>query len=52
MLEGELVDSDDSVFRPGDFVSFPPGSRHWLEAPVGCLIAVFLRGANRPIDDG
>ena len=52
VLEGELVDSDGSVFRRGDFVSFPPGSRHWSEAPGGCLIAIFLRGANRLIDDG
>lgn len=47
VLEGELVDSDGKVFRPGDFVRYAPGSEHWSAAPQGCLIAVFLRGYNR-----
>jgi quercetin dioxygenase-like cupin family protein len=50
MLEGELVDNDGTVFRTGDYVGFAPGSRHFSVAPGGCLIAVFMRGPNRPLD--
>ena len=41
ILEGDLVDSDGSVFGPGDFVSYEAGTHHnsWTEG--GCLIAVF-----------
>ena len=41
ILEGDLVDSDGTVFGPGDFVSYDAGTHHnsWTEA--GCLIAVF-----------
>ncbi len=52
VLEGELVDDDGTVFRTGDFVSFGPGSRHSSAAPGGCLLAVFLRGENRLIEEG
>jgi anti-sigma factor ChrR (cupin superfamily) len=40
VLEGDLVDSDGTVFGPGDFVSYEGGTRHnsWTEG--GCLIAV------------
>jgi anti-sigma factor ChrR (cupin superfamily) len=41
MLEGELVDSDGTVFRPGDFVSYAAGTRHNSWTETGCLIAVF-----------
>jgi anti-sigma factor ChrR (cupin superfamily) len=41
VLEGDLVDSDGSTFRSGDFVSYQPGTEHnsWTEG--GCLLAVF-----------
>jgi hypothetical protein len=41
VLEGDLVDSDGTVFRPGDFVSYELGTHHnsWTEG--GCLLAVF-----------
>jgi anti-sigma factor ChrR (cupin superfamily) len=41
ILEGDLVDSDGTTFRPGDFVSYQPETHHnsWTES--GCLIAVF-----------
>lgn len=41
VLEGDLVDSDGTVFGPGDFVSYAPGTQHnsWTEG--GCLIVVF-----------
>lgn len=41
MLEGELIDSDGTVYKTGDFVSFEPGSRHGSHTETGCLIAVF-----------
>ncbi len=50
VLEGELVDNDGTVFREGDYVAFLPGTRHVSAAPGGCLLAVFMRGANRLLD--
>ena len=41
ILEGDLVDSDGTVFRPGDFVSYEPGTRHNSWTKTGCLLAVF-----------
>jgi anti-sigma factor ChrR (cupin superfamily) len=40
ILEGDLVDSDGTVFRAGDFVSYRPGTRHSSRSERGCLIAV------------
>lgn len=40
ILEGTLTDSDGTVFRTGDFVSYEGGTHHsWTDD--GCLIAVF-----------
>lgn len=50
VLEGELEDCDGAVYRPGDFVSFRPGSRHSSTSRDGCLLLVFLRGNNRAIE--
>jgi len=47
MLEGELTDPDDKVFRKGDFVTFEPGSQHSSYTKDGCLIIVFMRGINQ-----
>lgn len=41
VLEGELVDSDGAVFKPGDFVSFAPGTHHSSRTETGCLLLVF-----------
>ena len=41
VLEGDLVDSDGTVFGPGDFVSYEPGTHHNSWTETGCLIAVF-----------
>ena len=41
ILEGELIDDDGAVFRPGDFVSYAAGTRHNSRTDTGCLIAVF-----------
>ena len=40
IVEGTLMDSDGTVFRAGDFVSYRGGVHHsWTE--TGCVIAVF-----------
>jgi anti-sigma factor ChrR (cupin superfamily) len=41
ILEGDLVDSDGTVFGPGDFVSYEAGTHHNSWSETGCLIAVF-----------
>lgn len=41
ILEGDLVDSDGTVFGPGDFVSYEAGTHHNSHSVGGCLIAVF-----------
>ena len=52
VLEGSLVEPDGTVLRPGDFISFPPGSRHHSHSPDGCLLLVYLRGYNRRLAPG
>ena len=41
ILEGDLVDSDGTVFLAGDFVSYQAGTHHNSWTEKGCLIAVF-----------
>src|SRR5712691_11775872 len=41
VLEGDLVDSDGTVFGAGDFVSYEAGTRHCSSTRSGCLLAVF-----------
>ena len=49
MLDGELIDPDNKIFKKGDFVTFEPGSGHSSHTKNGCLILVFMRGKNKPI---
>ena len=49
VLDGELTDSDNTVFRKGDFVTFEPGSVHSSQTNRGCLLLVFQMGINRSI---
>jgi len=49
VLDGELIDLDNKVFKKGDFVTFEPGSAHSSYTKNGCSILVFLRGKNKPI---
>ena len=49
MLEGELIDPDNKIFKKGDFVTFEPGSTHSSSTKDGCLILVFMRGINKPL---
>jgi len=41
VLEGDLVDSDGTVFTSGYFVSYEAGTHHNSWTENGCLIAVF-----------
>ena len=46
ILDGELIDVDNKVFKKGDFVTFEPGSVHSSYTKNGCLILVFMREKN------
>jgi len=49
VLEGELTDSDGTVYRAGDCVSLKPGSRHVSVSKKGLISAVFVRGGFRTL---
>jgi anti-sigma factor ChrR (cupin superfamily) len=49
MLEGELVDPDNKVFKKGDFITYEPSSSHSSYTKNGCLLLVFQRSKNIPI---
>jgi anti-sigma factor ChrR (cupin superfamily) len=51
ILEGELIDSDEVIFKKGDFVTFEPGSKHSSHTKKGCLILTFMRGINKPSEE-
>ena len=46
MLDGELIDPDDKIFKKGDFITFEPGSSHSSYTKTGCLLLVFQRARN------
>ena len=46
MLDGELIDPDDKIFKKGDFITFEPGSFHSSYTKTGCLLLVFQRARN------
>ena len=50
LLKGELIDPDGKIFKQGDFVSFGPGTKHSSHTKDGCLILVFMRGINKPLN--
>jgi len=50
ILEGELSDHDGWIYRPGDCVSLPKGSRHFSTSQTGAIVAVFVRGGFTTID--
>ena len=49
ILEGELIDEDNTSFKKGDFISYKPGSKHSSFTKKGCLLLVFLRQKNKAI---
>ena len=46
LLDGELIDPDNKVFKKGDFITFEPGSSHSSYTKTGCLLLVFQRARN------
>ena len=46
MLDGELIDLDNKIFKKGDFITFEPESSHSSYTKTGCLILVFMRTRN------
>ena len=49
ILDGELIDEDNTTFKKGDFISYKPGSKHSSFSKKGCLLLVFLRKKNKAI---
>ena len=49
ILDGELIDADNKIFKKGDFVTFEPGSSHYSYTKIGCLLLVFQRARNELI---
>ena len=49
VLDGELIDPDNKVFKKGDFITFEPGSSHSSYTKNGCLLLVFQRSKNKLI---
>ena len=51
ILDGELIDSDGTVFKKGDFISYEPNTKHSSYTKSGCLILTFMRGHNNQIKE-
>ena len=51
ILDGELIDSDGTIFKKGDFISYEPNSGHSSFSEKGCLILTFMRGKNNRINE-
>jgi anti-sigma factor ChrR (cupin superfamily) len=50
ILEGELHESDGTVFRAGDMVFYRDGTEHNSHAPNGCLLAVHIAGPEIAVE--
>ncbi|WP_426038127.1 cupin domain-containing protein [Cypionkella sp. TWP1-2-1b2] len=50
ILEGELIESDGTVFRAGDLVFYADGTEHNSHTPNGCLLAVHIAGPEQPLE--
>ena len=49
VLDGELIDEDNTTFKKGDFILYKPGSKHSSFTKKGCLLLVFLRNKNKAL---
>lgn len=47
VIEGELIDHDGYVYRPGDFVLLKEGTIHNTRTETGATIIVFIRTMER-----
>jgi anti-sigma factor ChrR (cupin superfamily) len=50
ILEGELHESDGTIFRTGDLVFYRDGTEHHSYTPNGCLLAVHIAAAETPVE--
>tara|TARA_B110000263_G_scaffold150402_1_gene130516 strand:- start:327 stop:677 length:351 start_codon:yes stop_codon:yes gene_type:complete len=51
ILDGDLIDSDNKIFKKGDILTYEPGSNHSSYTKTGCLILVFMRSLNKAINN-
>jgi quercetin dioxygenase-like cupin family protein len=51
VLQGEIEESDGTVYRTGDCVSLAPGSKHVSASSKGAIVAVFVRGGFRTLNE-
>ena len=49
VLDGELIDPDNTIFKKGDFITFEPESSHSSYTKNGCLLLVFQKTKNEPL---
>ena len=47
ILDGQLIDKDNTKFYKGDFVSYKPGTCHSSYTKTGCKLLVFMRKKNK-----
>jgi len=47
ILDGQLIDEDNTKFNKGDFVSYKPGSCHSSYTKEGCKLLVFMKKKNK-----
>ena len=47
ILDGQLIDKDNTKLNKGDFVSYKPGSCHSSYTKKGCKLLVFMRKKNK-----
>ena len=47
VLDGQLIDKDNTKLIKWDFVSFKPGSHHSSYTKKGCTLLVFMRKKNK-----
>lgn len=47
VIEGEVIDHDGYVYKPGDFVLLKDGTIHNSRTETGATLAVFIRSVER-----
>lgn len=40
VIDGEAIESDGTILRTGDFISFAPDTEHFTRSETGCLLIV------------
>lgn len=50
VLQGELVENDGTVFKPGDLVWLRDGTEHCSHSPRGCLLAVHIAAPETTVE--